>query len=380
MALTAPSSVAVPAPHRAGEPARNLTVDGLRGTAAMLVVLYHLYLNTESLLRVHTPDWLHALIGSFGATGVNVFFVLSGFVISMSLRQAPLSGRYVAMFALRRSVRLDPPYWVAIVLSIALAKLSALLFSELAGRGQFPPAQILAHLFYLQNILGYGDISAVFWTLCIELQFYLVLVLILTAAHDAGQPRRRPILAVAGLTALSLVLAVGQVKLPVDGLFVRYWHMFALGVLTCWCVFGDLAWRWWWALMAVELVAVFGSAPNLPHLAPLLAAAVIVLSSRRIGARGWLAGPAHQFLGKLSYSLYLMHPLVGWSTISVLKKLFGDAPSIALGLAYMAAGIVASIASAWILWRAVELPAIRWSRKVPMPQAAAPAAVPAVPA
>ena len=372
MAPSAPSSVAVSAPHPAGEPARNLTVDGLRGTAAMLVVVYHLYLNTESLLRAHTPDWLHALIGSFGATGVNVFFVLSGFVISMSLRQAPLSGRYVAMFALRRSVRLDPPYWVAIVLSIALAKLSALLFSELAGRGQFPPAQILAHLFYLQNVLGYGDISAVFWTLCIELQFYLVLVLVLTAAYDAGRPRRRPVLAIAGLAALSLVLAVGQIKLPVDGLFVRYWHMFALGALTCWCVFGDLSWRWWWALVGVELVVVFGSAPSLPHLAPVLAALVLVLSSRWVAARGWLGSAVHQFLGKLSYSLYLMHPIVGWSTISVLKKLFGDHPSVPLGLLYMACGIATSLVAAWILYRAVELPAIRWSKRVPMPHAGAP--------
>ncbi|WP_457329419.1 acyltransferase family protein [Rhizobacter sp. P5_C2] len=367
--MTRPDASAAPA----SLPSRNLTVDGLRGIAAMLVVLYHLYLNTETLLRPFTPDWLHTLIGSFGATGVNVFFVLSGFVISMSLRDAPLSGRYVAMFALRRSVRLDPPYWATIILCIGMAKLSALLFAELAGRGQFSAAQIVAHLFYLQDILGYGDISAVFWTLCIELQFYLVLVLVLTAAHDPAQPRSRPILAVAALVALSLVLAVGQIKLPVDGLFVRYWHMFALGALTCWCVFGDLSWRWWWALVVVELAVVFGSAPSLPHVAPVLAALVLVLSSRWVAARGWLSGALHQFLGKLSYSLYLMHPIVGWSTISVLKKLFGDHPSVPLGLLYMACGIGTSIVAAWILYRAVELPAIRWSKKVPMPRAAVPA-------
>jgi len=380
MALIDSPSVPAAAPARAGEPARNVTVDGLRGVAAMLVVLYHLCINTETLLRPFTPDWLHALLGSFGATGVNVFFVLSGFVISMSLRNAPLSGRYVAMFALRRSVRLDPPYWVTIVLCIALAKLSALLFTELAGRGQFPAAQVVAHLFYLQNILGYGDISAVFWTLCIELQFYLVLVLVLTAAYDPARPRTRPILAIAALTALSLVLAVGQIKLPVDGLFVRYWHMFGLGVLTCWCVFGDLAWRWWWALVAVELFVVCGAAPSLPHFAPILAAVVLVLSRRWVAARDWLGGTVHQFLGKLSYSLYLMHPIVGWSTISVLKKLFGDRPSLPLGLLYVAAGIAASVAAAWVLYRLVELPAIRWSKKVPMPHAAAPLAPPAVPA
>ena len=344
----------------------------------MLVVLYHLFINTESLLLPSTPEWLHALVGSFGATGVNVFFVLSGFVISMNLRGAPLSGRYVAMFALRRSVRLDPPYWVTIVLCIALARLSALMFSELAGRGQYSAAQIVSHLFYLQDILGYGDISAVFWTLCIELQFYLALVLVLTAAFDPARPGQRPLLAIGALTVLSLVLAVGQLKLPVDGLFVRYWHMFGLGVLTCWCVFGDVAWRWWFALVAVELGIVFGAAPSLPHLAPVLAAGTLVLSTRWTPARGWLNGPVHQLLGKLSYSLYLMHPIVGWSTISVLKKLFGDHPSVALGLAFMAAGIAASIASAWVLYRLVELPAIRWSKKVPMPHASAPAALPAV--
>lgn len=104
---------------------RNLTVDGLRGITAMLVVVYHLVLNIEPLHKLITPTFLGDVYVSLGVSGVRMFFVLSGFVISMSVLGAPLSVRYVGLFALRRSLRLDPPYWVAIALAIALAEVSA---------------------------------------------------------------------------------------------------------------------------------------------------------------------------------------------------------------------------------------------------------------
>jgi peptidoglycan/LPS O-acetylase OafA/YrhL len=354
-----------PAALRPAASARNMTADGLRGVAAMLVVVYHLYINIESALRANLPVAVHDLIHEFGGTGVRVFFVLSGFVISMSLRGALMSGRFVAMFALRRSVRLDPPYWAAMALCMVLAQVSARIVSDDAGRGHYSTAQVLAHLVYLQDVLGYPQISAVFWTLCIELQFYLVLVLLLMTA--ARLPTKGgAVWLVATLSAISVGVAVADLKLPVRGLFLPYWHMFGLGILTCWCLFGDVSWRWWGALMLAEFGLVFGMKPNLATLAPLMAAVVLVLAARWHPARNWLNSALSQYLGRLSYSLYLMHPIIGWSTISVLKRLFGE-QSFVLGLLYVAVGVVTSVLSAHLLYRLVELPAVRLSKKVRLP-------------
>ncbi len=348
--------------------ARNATADGLRGVAAMLVVVYHLYINTEAALRPQLPIWLHDFLKTLGGTGVFIFFVLSGFVISMSLRGAQLSGRFAAMFALRRSVRLDPPYWAAIVLCMVLAQVSARVAPEVAGRGQYSVAQVLAHLFYLQDILGYPQISAIFWTLCIELQFYLMLVLLLLVCTRL-HAKDSAVWCVSALAAVSLVVDVNHIELPVRGLFVAHWHMFALGILTCWSLFKDIGWGWWFALVAAELGFRFGLNPNAATLAPTVAAVTLVLAARWHPARHWLSSALAQYLGRVSYSLYLMHAMIGWSTISVLKKVFG-AESFVLGLLYVCAGILTSVLSAHVLYRCVEAPAIRLSKRVRLPRGA----------
>jgi len=353
---------------------RNRTADGLRGVAAMLVVLYHLYYNIETSMRPHLPETLHDLLKILGGTGVFIFFVLSGFVISMSLRGAQLSGRFIAMFALRRSIRLDPPYWTAMALCMAMAVLSTHLVAEAAGRGQYTVPQVVAHLLYLQDLLNYPQISAVFWTLCIELQFYLVLVLLLTLCARLARPGMA-VWIVATLVAASIAIQASGFHMPMRGLFIPHWHMFGLGVITCWCLFKDVSWRWWWTLVIAELALVFGLKPNPATLAPVLASLVLVLSATWEPARNWLGSTLSQYLGRISYSLYLMHPTIGWSTMSVLKKLFGE-QSFALDLLYVAAGIATSIISAHMLYRLVELPAIRLSKKIPLPHAETRAASP----
>jgi peptidoglycan/LPS O-acetylase OafA/YrhL len=80
----------------------------------------------------------------------------------------------------RRSLRLDPPYWTAIVLMIAFSLVSARFVA-----GKAPPVitapQMVAHVFYLQDILGYPSIGTVFWILCLEVQVYFIYVFLLLA-------------------------------------------------------------------------------------------------------------------------------------------------------------------------------------------------------
>lgn len=356
---------------RKGVSKRNRTLDGLRGVAAMLVVVHHLYLNAENSFVHHVPAWLDFVMRQLGGTGVNIFFVLSGFAIASSLRGAALSTGYLGRFVLRRSIRLDPPYWAAIALAILLTKVSVQLFPDLGPRQDFSFRQLVAHLFYLQDILHYENISAVFWTLCIELQFYLVLALILFlctgGSADQEAVRRRALLALLGLFIASVVVSVGGIHLPIDGLFVRYWHMFAFGVVTCWVLNGDIRWGYWWALLVIETGVVFAAHPDLAKLGAIFGAAVLVMSGRFIRFHGWFTARPFQYAGRISYSLYLIHPLVGWSAISVSKRLLGEG-TLAIGLVHLAIGLSASLVSAALLYALVEKPALNLSRRVSLPQ------------
>jgi peptidoglycan/LPS O-acetylase OafA/YrhL len=104
------------APNRVAE------LDGLRGIAALWVVFYHLW----GAIERREIDWVPSLVSEFlraGWLGVDIFFMLSGFVITHSVANIRVTLTFIPKFILRRSVRIDPPYWAAIGLAIAFMML-----------------------------------------------------------------------------------------------------------------------------------------------------------------------------------------------------------------------------------------------------------------
>src|SRR5215467_8589533 len=95
---------------------RSTFIDALRGVAAFSVACYHIcrYGPIPEPAREFIPGVLLAWF-DHGWMGVQVFFVISGFVIAYSVRNARVTPRYLANYALRRSIRLDPPYWTTIL-------------------------------------------------------------------------------------------------------------------------------------------------------------------------------------------------------------------------------------------------------------------------
>lgn len=198
-------------------------VDALRGIAALSVVLFH---GNEgghiTELFGAMPFWLQFML-RHGNLGVAVFFVLSGFVIAHSLRNQQMTPVRVGRFMLRRSIRLDPPYWVAIALTIGFSALATIFIKDRPSQ-EFSPSQIVAHVFYLQDILGFDEINSVFWTLCLEVQFYLVFSLLLMATTTVFP----------FVFAISLVWPLGIFPAIPHGLFFPLWFGFLLGVLAYW--------------------------------------------------------------------------------------------------------------------------------------------------
>lgn len=337
----------------------------------MLVVLYHLYGNLEDGVAGWFPK-LIAIFISHGYLGVNIFFVISGFVIALSLSNKKIEFNFIGRFFLRRSIRLDPPYWLSIALAILLIYLTEILFPDLGYRELPSIAETLAHLFYAQNLLGYGNIVAVYWTLCLEIQFYLFFILLLAllqgvthATTDASLAKTtifKIVFGVMGLISLANNFNIGS-EWRINGLFLPYWYEFFLGVIVFWTVKGWLRRSYFNAYFAIVLLpAIVYYDKN--ALICLASAIFLFTAGTRMKLSTYLSGTAFQYLGRISYSLYLLHPIIGWRVISLGKRFLGPHLGMVEGTMIFFAAVTASLLSAHLVYIAVERPSHRLSRRM----------------
>ena len=343
--------------------ARYVFVDALRGVAALGVVLYHVY--SKNLLPMsgyRLPEPLHAICSN-GNLGVYIFFVISGFVITQSIRGSAITPRFVGWFALRRSLRLDPPYWATIAAMIALSYVSGRVQRDHAPLPLPAWDSVVAHLFYLQGLLGYPQIVGVFWTLCYELQFYLTLVVLAGVWQQLGSALRSRWLVFGPLWIASLVCVARSPDPTQEVVFVYAWPYFFLGVAVNWVHNGEESPR------ALAIIAA-GTAAVLPF-APLKVGAALVtaVAIYQVSIAGRLTsltlGRALQYLGRISYSLYLVHMLVGTPLLRFALRHLGPVHfTTAVGLTGLAVAV--SIAAAHVLYVVIERPAVRWSHRLPL--------------
>lgn len=341
------------------KPSRFTFVDALRGIAALWVALFHFYggvrTGATSPLFWRPVDFFFA----HGNAGIEIFFVISGFVIAYSVRNRRVTPRYFGRFMLRRSVRLEPPYWVAIALAVTSLWLSNHIRHD---RVAVLPSwqQLLAHVFYLQGILHLGQIVDVFWTLCIEIQFYVSLLLLIALAQRLGDGRWRRLLVLAPFTFWSLGIHAHLLYDPGPWMF-KFWYLFQLGVLAYWGASGVVAVRDFWLYLAA-LVALTAWHPSFTGAIGLTTGAAIFLAAK-YGRLYALNFRPLQFLGKRSYSLYLIHPVVGVPFTYYFAQRFFGRPLTGLQAAEcMVAATVVSVVCAALLFYFVEAPSIRLSR------------------
>ena len=217
---------------------RYLAVDSLRGIAALSVTLFHLHIQAFQGVESGVLSFLSSIF-QYGYLGVPIFFVISGFVIAATVKPPDVTFHYIGKFVVKRSARLDPPYWLSIALEIALIYVTIRVFhidEKVPGA-----AQIVAHFFYAQNLLGMGDIAANYWTLCLEVQFYVFLALVFAFANRLRRSQAHAAI-IQHFTAttftatglLSLLIAAGLLQNPWQGLFLSHWYLFLLGATCYW--------------------------------------------------------------------------------------------------------------------------------------------------
>jgi peptidoglycan/LPS O-acetylase OafA/YrhL len=330
-------------------------VQALRGIAALWVVLFHAAEGKHlEGIRAVAPTWLFDGIFEAGHYGVAIFFALSGFVIAHSLRNADATSRFAGKFILRRAIRLDPPYWAA----IALVLVQQLIESRIRGSAPptVSPSQIAAHLVYLQDIVGYPQISAVFWTLCFEIQFYLGFLLLLVAGRALGPKYSTPARLVMFAAALAGAFHLYS-GLP-GGVALVMWHAFFVGVAAYWA--GQRA-RGWWLLLAI-LVAVMVFRGSTGDAISASTAVLLYIAFRAGRLSTWLADRRLQWLGMISYSLYLAHNSITGSAYWLMGRVMPR------GLASEGAQLIIvtglCLVGAYIMWWAIERPAHELAKRI----------------
>lgn len=374
---------------------RFLLIDGLRGLAALAVMFYHLYggfLHVSPTGLTERVPWIVDFILSHGYLGVQVFFVISGFVMAHSLRRYPLDLRNFGVFALRRSIRLDPPYWLAIW---------GLLLVNIVGNAFFQgrevaiptPLGVLANMFYLDNIVGSVSVVPVGWTLCLEIQFYLVFFLILwmAKAPRTNQEQNPDLLTFSRKRALWITVPVMMFALcwPLgilrenlhEGLWFPQWFMFLLGVFAYWSLTSQREFELWFLLFLgiVGTLAVLNSFSMVPSnhvfvgafghgnpasvLWATFSTASLIYAAGKLGKlESWLSGPVLQYFGRISYSLYLMHVITGSRLMRVLERFGFDSAGGAILLALI--GLAGSLIGAHLMYIVVERPCVRFGERL----------------
>lgn len=338
------------------------TIDGIRGIAALGVVIYHLSGNLSPDLNQLFPDFLN-LIFSYGYLGVPIFFVVSGFVISLSIRESRITLKYAGTFVLRRSFRLDLTYWASIAFALVLLNIKNQVLDSAEPMPSF--SNILAHMFYLQDLLAIKPvISVVYWTLCLEVQLYLFYIFTVWASQKV-----RPLffcseylihiclITIVGLVSLFLEFGLIEIKIP--GLFVSNWHYFLLGILVSNVVRGLnyskqilLAW------LLIELFFQLEVQLKAYAVTGISSTLFIYFMWKKDLLNTFLTNGVFQYLGKISYTLYLVHPDIGWKFISFSKLVLQDYMTPLLAGIIFVFGIAISILVAHAFHLLFEKPSL----------------------
>jgi len=339
------------------ERSRIHVLDTLRGVASLAVCWFHL-----TSFKYNTPDGpAYALLretGRYGWLGVEVFFVISGFVLPYSLHRAGYRLRDYPVFILKRLVRLDPPYLATIACILAYAFAHAFFKGEqpLVEEAPVTYARVLLHLFYANAFFKYEWLNPAFWTLAIEFQYYLLVGLAFPVLGARRAWLRRAAFLAFGAAALLADLRLGRIGSPYGRHILRFTPVFLLGIATFQRHARIVGRRECAALIAFAACLCFTTVGWPSAVVALATVPAICFYKRRTAVT--------DFFGRISYSLYLVHWPVGHLALGVLGLKLLGARSDAARIAVIFASLAVCIAAACVLYLAVERPARRWSSRL----------------
>ncbi|PZE90457.1 acyltransferase [Curtobacterium sp. MCBD17_008] len=326
------------------------SVQALRLAAALLVVVTHSTLYAHDRLDQRFSIW------GFGTIGVDVFFVISGFVMMVSSNKHLTEDGYWRKFALRRLVRIGPMYWIATTVKL----LTLLVLPGAVLHAALQPEQVALSYFFLPSRNVDGNLEpllGVGWTLVFEMGFYLIFTLALALKMNV----------MAFCAACLSLLALGSLFVDhATGPAISFYLdpivlYFLVGMVVAkWTI--DRSWlgtAGWFGYILLLWVVIDSfndrGAFDLDQLTRNVGVTAVFFTTilaepilnRRIPR-------AVVFMGDASYSLYLFHPLLAPAVPVVLKKL--DLINQPLSVALSVVGVLVAAA---LIYKFLERPITR---------------------
>lgn len=352
---SAPAAPAAAPPEAGRKPGaarkRLYVLDGLRLIAALMVVAYH-YMGFD--------DWFESPWGkstsavfpqlhtaaSYGWLGVELFFLISGFVICMSCW-----GRTPRQFAVSRFIRLYPAYWFAIAATTTVLVLRP-------GGTDVPPTDMLTNVTMFQELLGARDIDGVYWSLWVELRFYLLFMVV---AMMGLTYRRVVAFCVIWLLLAGLALQSGTDLLPL--LIVPQYAAFFVGGIVIYLMHrvGPTPVLWLllgtsWLMAQNQLPGLIDTAEDSTHSTVywtvslgIVTAFYLLVLAAALGKLNFFNWRWLTVAGAMTYPLYLLHEDIGWE---VIRHTSDHVPARLLVPSLVAAMLLA----AWLVHKFVERP------------------------
>jgi peptidoglycan/LPS O-acetylase OafA/YrhL len=357
------------------ERGRSAALDGVRGLAALSVLVYHVWLYTQAHPdATRRSGWLDYPLHEL-RLGLVAFFVLSGFLLYRPwLRAALGEGRAprLGSYLVRRAARVGPAYYLALAGSVALLwHLDAVPGVRVPHASDIPLFALFVENFFDRPLMS---LDPPMWTLSVEVSFYLALPLAGWVALRAAGGRMRQAAVPLALLALGVAwnawIAGRGWGMPVSKVLPAMLPYFAAGMLAALVAHGrTIPRRTGWALAAGGLglivadawwhsVATTGTLPVVVRDLPAAFgfAALIALAAHGARAGRVLGTRPLAGLGTVSYGVYLWHvPLILWAKG---HGLLPGSPVVAL-LAALGATLVVATAS----WLLVEKPVLAWAHR-----------------
>lgn len=319
-------------------------INALRAIAALMVCVFHFSWHKDDSGRLYDEMNPIMYYGWQGHIGVYVFFVISGFVIPLSMWYSRYHLYNFFRFIAKRMARLHPPF----VATLIIMAIMAICFAIKDGEPIIADWSRIWHNFFLTAKFFDEDwYQDVYWTLAIEFQYYLLIGLLFPLF----------VLKRMWISVLLFVPFILSAHLfdHSTGKHVIFYHapVFAMGIALFLFHVKKIN-----GLVLVLIIAA--SMIDIRYeISPEVAVACSI-TAYAIAATNWHS-KVFDFLGKISYSLYLIHGLTGGQFLYFTAK-YGE--SFWSQTLLLIAAIGVSVFFSWIFYRVIEEPSIQWSQRI----------------
>ncbi|MEU4682416.1 acyltransferase family protein [Streptomyces xinghaiensis] len=339
-------------------------LDGLRLVAALMVACYHYGGRDGDIGRAWgtspADQFPTASQGfAYGSLGVQIFFVISGFVICMSGWGRPLRSFFAS-----RVARLYPAYWVAVVLVTLVFALPWVAYDAVS------PSDALVNMTMLQEPVGAERVLGVDWTLWVELRFYVLFALFVVVP---GASRGRVLVFCAAWTLAAAMAEASGEPLPSVVLMPEH-SAFFIGGIGLFLLHRDRRDAVAWGVVGISwLIGQKHAVDSLWHPADvpafsyrsslviilIITAGFVAVGLVALGHLRWANWRWLTIAGALTYPFYLVHEHLGWVTVHLLHRTWGVPSAVTF-----AGTLTGMLMLAWLLHRWVERPLTPWMRRM----------------